>query len=105
MDFLLGVMMAVGVWSLIKVFESFDKLDKLIDEVKKDQEILTTERDYYKAELEKREKWAVFLPGQDSRPVPSEVTPPQRDPENPKEKYDPEKISGMFDTLYKENDE
>ena len=89
-----GVMLAM---IFLKILGSIDTLEKDVKNMQQDFEVLKTERDYYKSELDIHKTWTDFLPkteGGDGVVLDKE----------PKEsKYNSDDIPGLFDAVFEED--
>ena len=83
---IIGLLVTVCVLALIG---SMIELHEKIEKVELDLEIIQTERDYFKDELEKHKAWAEFLPGQVAESDPTD-----------KPKFDPNEVPGAFDGIF-----
>jgi len=105
--FILGMTVGiiVGV-TLGVVFGKIQRLNTLVETVNRikfEVEVLSTEKNFYKDELEKQKKWDDFLPTQ----YPQHPHPPElfnaNLPKDEKGKFNPDDVPGVFDGVFGES--
>ena len=105
MSFLIGAFMGIATAMIfVQLMKMISDVETDIKNIKLELEVLQTERDYFKDELNKHKKWSEFLPGQMKEgevgpipPVSSETiisTPDQV------RKYNPDEVPGLFDDMF-----
>jgi len=72
-----------------------------VDKIKFDMEVLSTERNFYKGELEKQKKWDDFLPTQYPQHQPPELFNANLKKDE-KGKFNPDDVPGVFDGVFGE---
>ena len=106
MTFILGTLVGIAAAMMFgRVLELITKLEKDIKKIKFDLEVLQTERDHYKKELNNHKKWNDFYPS----PKDGEVGPIPKPHitwgNETLAKFDPDKVPGLFDDVFKKEPE
>ena len=102
--FILGLVVGIIVGATLGlVFGKIQKLNNLqetVNKIKFEVEVLSTEKNFYKDELEKQKKWDDFLPSQ--YPQYHSPEPNANLQKDEKGKFNPDDVPGVFDGVFGE---